>query len=156
MNSETKPHSETPLPRLVRSVGRSDKTERCIINVRLRIRKVRVVRRVQRFGSKLQLDALREVERSIDAQVSLEETGTAERIASNRSETRARLRRPGAIRRAVYAKHRIVKPHSGTRPTLSHSADSLQNPNRRVELIRDLSTSAREQIRRAALNNIDR
>src|SRR5262245_57520496 len=112
MNSETKPHSETPLPRLVRPIRRSDKPEGGIINVRLRIRKVCMVRRVERFGPKLELDALREVERSIDTQVRFEETRTAQRIPAHRSKARAGLRRPRTIRRAVYSKHRVVKPHS--------------------------------------------
>src|ERR1051325_7190019 len=103
MYSETKPHPEAPLARLVRPVRRSDKTESGIINVSLRIRKVRVVRRIERFGAKLQLHVLRKVQCAEDAQVRFKETGSAKRIASDRSKTRARLRRPRTIRRAVYS-----------------------------------------------------
>src|ERR1051325_3819730 len=156
MKLETEPHAEAPLPRLVRPVRRSDETKGGIINVRLRIRKVCVVRRVERFGPKLQLHTLREAERAKDTQVSLEEARTTQRIASLRSKARARLRRPGAIRRAVYSKHRIVKPHSRTRAALRDCADSLENADRRIELIRHLTTAACEQVRRTALNNINR
>src|SRR6185369_3903471 len=156
MQSERKPHTESPLPRLVRPVGRSDKSERGIINVRLRIRKVRVVRRVERFGPELKLHVLREAERPKDGQVSFEETGTTQRIASHGAKTRAGFRRPRTIRRAVYSKHRVVKPHSRTRTTLGRGAHSFQNSNRRVELIRHLTAAAREQIRRIALNNVNR
>src|SRR5689334_18464585 len=140
MQSERKPHSKAPLPRLVRPVRRSDKTEGGIIYIRLRVRKVGVVRRIERFGPQLKLHGFREVERAEQAQVSFKETGTTKRIAPHRSKTRARFRRPRAIRRAVYSKHRVVKPHSRTRAALSCRAYSLQNADARVELIRHLGT----------------
>src|SRR5215213_2643800 len=156
MNSETKSHSETPLARLVRPVRRRDKSEARIINISLRIRKVCVVRRVERLRPKLQLHILRERERAVDAQVSLKETGTTQIIPPRGSKARAGLGRPRAIRGAVYSKHRVVEPWSSTWTTLRRSADAAESVDCRIELIRHLLAPAREQIRRSPLNYIER
>ena len=149
-------HSETPLARLVRSIRRSDETERRIINVSLRIGKVCVVRRVERFRTELQFNAFRQHKRAEDTQISLKETWTTQTIPSHRAETRAGLRRPCTIRGAIYSEHRVVEPCTSARATLRCGADSSQRKDRRIELPRHLTAAAREQVRRTALYHIDR
>ena len=126
INSETKSHSETPLARLVWPVGRSDKPESGIINVRLRIGKVCVVRRVERLRAELQPDALRQAKSAIDTQVGLEKAGTTQSIPPHRSKARAGLRHPGTIRSAVYSEHCVIEPWSSTGTALRNRSDTAQ------------------------------
>src|ERR1700754_2938461 len=156
IKSEAQAHPETPLARLVRPIRRRDKTEGGIINVRLRISKVRMVRRVQRLRTKLQVHAFRQVERAEDTQIGLEETRTTQSISSHGSETRTGLRRPRAIRGAIHSQHRVVEPWTSTRTTLCCGTHSSRDSYRRVELPRHLSAAAREQVRCTALYHIER
>src|ERR1044072_3852157 len=115
-----------------------------------------MVRSVERLRAELQVSALRDPERAEDTQVCLEETRTTQSIPSHRSKARASLRRPGTIRGAVYPKHRVVEPYPSARATLRHGANSARNRDCRIKLIRHLAAAAREQIRRIALNDVDR
>src|ERR1041384_5478536 len=115
-----------------------------------------MVRRIERFRPELQLNALRERERAVNAQVRFEETRATQAVPADGSKARARLRRPRTIGRAVDSKHGIVEPWSTTCPALRRGTYSLRNKYRRVELIRNLLAPTGEQIRRIALNNIER
>src|SRR6187200_3391108 len=115
-----------------------------------------MVRRVERFSAKLQVDALREAEGAVDAQVSLEETGTTQSIPSDRSKLRPSRQRPGTICGAVYSKHGIVEPSSGTWTTLSYRTYSFEAGDCRIKLVRHLTAAARQQTRRGTLNDIER
>src|SRR5215510_8589596 len=87
MYSETKPHSETPLPRLVGSSRRRDKTKIGVVYIGLRVRKVRVVRRIQCFRTKLEFDALRDREGAVETKVRFKEPRPSQAVSTSRSES---------------------------------------------------------------------
>jgi hypothetical protein len=88
---ETKARSESPLSLLVRPIGLGNVTKRCAVCVGVRKVEIRMVRCVQRLGTELELDSLRQVECAIERQVSLEEIRTSKIVSSAASETRTIL-----------------------------------------------------------------
>ena len=94
---EAKSRPETPLARLIWSIKPRDKSEVTVVGVTSGVREVRVVRRVQRLGSELELHLFRDRERSEDTQIRLEESRTTQIVSTPGSEAGASFVRPGTV-----------------------------------------------------------
>ena len=119
--------SEAPLPRLVRAIKPRDKPEVSACNVSVRVGKVRVVRRVQRFGAKLKLDLLRDRERAEDTEISLEKPWTTEVISAGTSEPLRRTWIPARIdsNTDIYRSvRRWIEVQTGCAPSLGSDTNA--------------------------------
>ena len=121
-----------------------------------------MIRCVQRLCAELELDFLRDRERTEDAHVSLEEAWATKVVSAGASKARAILQCPGTIRGARNSeygwtsKNRIVKPRTTRSTTLGRCSNSAEDSNGWVDLIWHLTTTASEQGWRSILDNIER